>query len=234
MTAHKPYLRKQEWLLTKSVHWVYNQEYRSGLFKHWSSLRDRKVPPTMLLCTECAHSSVWPSSVHQLVLQEWCSLNWNKTHYNSSHFCTHVEQLPPTAWVDCMFNKTFTWYSWFTEHHRLCCSRDLTQVGVDEDGLRSGDAGHGLQVSVMPAVSLHVVLRHEGFALLCLPNYPDHLHFTFHLHTCMVTVHLGRPEEAAMLTNVTMADWKLWSQFPLKGEFTQQLSIHPHADGNLS
>lgn len=34
-----------------------------------------------------------------------------------------------------------------------------------------------------------------------------------------------------MLTNVSVA---VWCQFPLKGEFTQQLSSHPHADVDLN
>lgn len=66
--------------------------------------------------------------------------------------------------------------------------RDLTEVRINEDGLSSGDAGHGLQVTVMPVVSLHIVVRYEGFANLCQPNDPNHLHLVFHLHKSIATV----------------------------------------------
>lgn len=69
------------------------------------------------------------------------------------------------------------WRSW-----DFVNARALTKVSIDEHGFRSCDAGHGLQVAVMPAVPLHVVVGHERFARLCQPDHPDKLHFTFHLH----------------------------------------------------
>lgn len=80
------------------------------------------------------------------------------------------------------------WCSWVKEHHGLCCSWELAEVSINEDGFCSCDTGHGLQVAVMPAVSLHVIVWYEGFASLCQSNYPDHLHFAFHLHISVVTI----------------------------------------------
>lgn len=58
----------------------------------------------------------------------------------------------------------------------------LTEVCINEDGLCSCYSTHGLQVPVMPMVPLHVIVWYKRFTSLCQSNYPNHLHFTLHLH----------------------------------------------------
>lgn len=73
----------------------------------------------------------------------------------------------------------------------------LTKHGIDENGLRPSDAGHGLQVAVVPAVFLHVVVGHKRFAGLSQSDNSDHLHFTFHLHISQ-TMHRMKIQVAKM------------------------------------
>ncbi|MEQ2258787.1 60S ribosomal protein L7A, partial [Xenotaenia resolanae] len=57
----------------------------------------------------------------------------------------------------------------------------LTEVSIDEDGNSSSDARHGLQVTVIPAVSLFVVVRYKRFTCFCQPDDPQHFHLILHL-----------------------------------------------------
>ena len=56
--------------------------------------------------------------------------------------------------------------------------RRPTKVCIDEDGLGPDHIGHGLQVTVVPAVSLHVVRRHKRFADLSQPHYSYYFNLT--------------------------------------------------------
>lgn len=157
----------------------------------------------MLLYTACVHSSVWLWSVHLLGHQEWCSLHdkellltcapqLKKITYASGLNTSFLHTCRITV-TNCMSQFVYLiwyslWWSWVKEHHGLCCSWELAEVSINEDGFCSCDTGHGLQVAVMPAVSLHVIVWYEGFASLCQSNYPDHLHFAFHLHISVVTI----------------------------------------------
>lgn len=58
----------------------------------------------------------------------------------------------------------------------------VTKIRINEDGFRSCNVGHGLQVTVMPLVSLHVILWYKRLASLCEPDYANYFHVTFHLY----------------------------------------------------
>lgn len=111
---------------------------------------------TMLLCTACVHSSVWPWSVHLWGHQELCCLDGNMAFELILH--------KPTAPLKSSIN----------DH--------LTKVCINEDGLCSCYLTHGFQVPVMPAVSLHIIVWYKRFTSLCQSNYTNHLHFPLHLH----------------------------------------------------
>lgn len=118
---------------------------------------------TMLLCTACVHFSVWLWSAHLLGHQEWCSL--------------HEQSLRLTS------------MTWQSDNENAVESKsivDPTEVCINKDGFSSCDSGHGLQVAVMPAVSLHIIVWNKRFASLCQSNYTDHLHLTLHLQRCIV------------------------------------------------